>query len=75
VADSSVAYDRGTKIPLYARSNVPEVWLVNLTGDVVEIFREPAAGRYTDVRTAHRGATLTPLALPQIGLRVDDILG
>jgi len=31
--------------------------------------------RRWEVRTARRGETLTPLALPQLGLRVDDILG
>ncbi|OGU03181.1 MAG: hypothetical protein A2085_00335 [Gemmatimonadetes bacterium GWC2_71_10] len=75
VADTSLEYDRGTKVPLYARSGIAEVWLVNVTGDVVEIFREPRGGRYSDVRTARRGETLTPLALPQVGLGVDDILG
>ena len=30
VADSSLAYDRGPKLALYARHGVPEVWLVDL---------------------------------------------
>src|SRR2546427_9573355 len=28
VAETSLAYDREIKIPLYARSDIPEVWLV-----------------------------------------------
>ena len=75
VADSSLDYDRGTKVPLYAGTGISEVWVVDLTGDAVDVFREPRDGRYTAMRTAHRGETLTPLALPQLGLRVDDILG
>ena len=75
VADTSLEYDRGTKVPLYARSGIAEVWLVDLAGSAVEVFRAPRNGRYTDVRTARRGETLTPLALPQVGMGVDDILG
>ena len=30
VADSSLAYDRGRKLALYARHGVPEVWIVDL---------------------------------------------
>jgi Uma2 family endonuclease len=30
VADASVMYDRNTKLPLYARAGIAEVWLVDL---------------------------------------------
>jgi len=74
VADSSVESDRQTKIPLYARSGIPEAWLVNLPADVIECYREPGPAGYADVRTARRGETLSPLRLPGITLAVDDIL-
>ena len=41
VADSSLAYDRGPKLALYARHGVPEVWIVDLVGRAVEICRQP----------------------------------
>ena len=44
VADSSLAYDRGPKLALYARHGVPEVWMVDLVGRAVEICREPGPG-------------------------------
>jgi len=75
VADTSVASDRERKVPLYARAGIPEAWLVNLPADALEIYREPRAGTYTDVRTARRGDTVSPLAFPNLVLRVDDILG
>jgi Uma2 family endonuclease len=75
VADSSLDYDRGVKVPLYAGAGVPEVWIVNLPDDVVEVFLGPGGARYGDVRTARRGETVTPSALPHLSLRVDDILG
>lgn len=75
VADSSLAYDRDIKMPLYAGTGVPEAWLVNLPADRVDVYRKPVAGSYTEVTSLSRGATLTPLALPGVRLSVDQILG
>lgn len=46
VADSSLDYDRNTKLPLYARFHIPELWLVNLPERAVEVYREPQDNRY-----------------------------
>ncbi|TMI76710.1 MAG: Uma2 family endonuclease [Bacillati bacterium ANGP1] len=75
VADASLESDRRTKIPLYARTGIPEAWLVNLPADTIESYREPGAEGYADIRTAKRGETLTPVRLPSFTLRVDDVLG
>src|SRR5207244_1051870 len=37
VADTSVRYERGAKLPLYARAGIPEVWIVDFTADVVKV--------------------------------------
>jgi Uma2 family endonuclease len=74
VADSSVAWDRERKLPLYAEAGVPEMWLVNLPADVVEVHRAPEGRGYAEVRTARRGATIAPQAFPDLTLRVDEIL-
>ena len=42
VADTSLAFDRGPKLALYARHGVPEVWVVDLVSRAVEVCREPA---------------------------------
>ena len=75
VADSSVDYDRDVKIPLYARAGIPEVWLVDLSGDGLEVYREPAAEGYRDVRRLRRGDAVTALRLPMVRLAVADVLG
>jgi Uma2 family endonuclease len=75
VAETSLAHDRDDKLPLYARAGIPETWLVNLPASTIEVHREPRAGRYTDVRAARRGESLTPLLLPGVFLSVADILG
>jgi Uma2 family endonuclease len=46
VSESSLAYDRGLKLAVYARFGVPEVWIVDLAGAAVEVYREPKDGAY-----------------------------
>jgi Uma2 family endonuclease len=75
VADTSLARDRRVKIPLYARAGIREVWLVDLTGDRVEVHREPTAGGYRQVRASGRGESLVPEALPDLTIAVTDLLG
>lgn len=75
VADSSVQYDRTIKMPLYARSGIPEVWLVDVARDLVEVYARPVNGRYQDFREVRRGETLTLSSLPNLVISVDDILG
>ncbi len=77
VADASLEHDRDVKVPLYAAAGLPEVWLVRLADDVITQYRDPAPDRagYATLRTARRGETVTPLRLPGVTLRVDDILG
>ena len=75
VGDTSVEADRRTKIPLYARTGIPEAWLVNLPADTIECYREPTSEGYANFRTVKRGETLTPVRLPGVTLRADDILG
>ncbi len=68
VADSSLAYDRGPKLALYARHGVPEVWLVDLVGRAVEICREPGPEGYAERRRLSEGLA-TPTLVP--GLAID----
>ena len=75
VADTSVAYDRDTKFPLYAAAGIPEAWLVNLPADRIEVHTKPGPDGYADVRMAQRGETLSPLLLDGVTLQVNEILG
>jgi Uma2 family endonuclease len=49
VADSSLRFDRDVKLPLYARCEIPEVWIVDLVAQRVFVHREPAGGTYSNV--------------------------
>ena len=66
VANTSLEYDRKVKLALYARGGIPEVWIVNLAAEEVEVYRSPAADNYTSVTRAGRSADLTIEALPGV---------
>ena len=63
VADSSLAYDLGVKVPLYARHGIPEVWVIDATTRQTRVFREPVgragAGQPTGSGYTHE-ASLAP---------------
>jgi len=75
VAETSADADRSLKIPLYARYGIPEAWLVDLLEERIEIYRHLTPQGYRSLHIAHRGETVSPTALPDLELSVDEILG
>lgn len=74
VADSSLERDREKARGTYAKHGIPEVWIANLSDDCVERYRNPAQDGYADVSEFRRGDTISPSALPDVELAIDDIL-
>jgi Uma2 family endonuclease len=75
VSDTTLSYHRGVKLPLYARAGIPEVWIVDLAGAVIERHTEPIEDGYRLIRRAPKGETLRSKALPALALPVDTVLG
>lgn len=73
VADTSLAFDREEKIPLYAAAGIPEVWLVDLVDKSVSVFRLPVQGAYTEVTRHRAGAAIPVPGLPEAALAVSDL--
>ena len=46
VADSTLAYDRDVKVPLYARRGIVETWLVDVAGRRITAFGDPGTEGY-----------------------------
>ena len=75
VSDSTVSYDRTTKIRLYAEAGVHEVWLVNLPKQILEVHTEPNNGKYKVVRKLNKDESVSPKFLPELTIKISDILG
>jgi Uma2 family endonuclease len=69
VSESTLSYDRGAKLSLYARHGVPEVWIVDLRGAAIEVCREPTGGAYARIERLTSGS-LAPALVPGIAIDV-----
>lgn len=75
VTDTTVHYDRHTKMPLYARAGIPEALLFNLPDDRLEYFSRPESGEYQVNRILSRGERFESAHVPGLSLDVEMILG
>jgi Uma2 family endonuclease len=74
VSHTTLGYDRGIKLPLYATAGIPEVWIVNPEDVVVEVYREPARGRYRSEEHIGIDGVLRCLAIPSLEIPVSRVL-
>lgn len=73
VADTSMAYDRDVKIPIYAANGVVEVWLFDVQAEALTVFRNPIGVAYSQVTTMPKAASVSPLLLPDLTIPVSDL--
>lgn len=74
VADTSLQYDRETKLPRYAEAEIPEVWIINLPNNLVEVHQNPTVGIYQTVKIFRSGETVQSSVLPDLKPSADAIL-
>jgi Uma2 family endonuclease len=75
VSDSTVAYDSGIKLDLYARHGVAEVWIVDLDNNVVRFFRSGNGQAYTDITASETPRAMPVAALPGVKIDLSGLLG
>lgn len=75
VSDTTLRYDQRVKVPLYARYGVPEVWVMDVSGEKVHMYRSPVSGQYRDVRTFSSPGAVTVSALPHIAIDLAELFG
>jgi Uma2 family endonuclease len=74
VADTTVAYDRETKLGLYARHGIQEAWIVNIRDGRLEIYRDPAGGVYRMKLERNTSDTASPLCLQDLSVALAALL-
>lgn len=75
VSDTSLFLDRNMKFPRYAKSGIPEAWLIDIQNERVEIHTEPGNNGYSKVQTYQRGEEFSSVTMPEIKFSVSEILG
>lgn len=66
VADTTLSFDLDIKIPVYASAGVPEVWVVDIQGRSLHVFRDAAPSGYRTARSLGCKERIAPQALPEI---------
>ena len=60
VSESTLRFDLGDKAELYAAAGISDYWVVDVAAHSIVVHRDPAAGRYRDVRTYRESDELQP---------------
>jgi len=68
VSDSTLTFDRGDKLTLYAENRVKEVWILVVKTGRLEIYRDPRDGAYLEKRTLEPGESARFLDYPDVGI-------
>ncbi|MEM9720948.1 MAG: Uma2 family endonuclease [Bacteroidota bacterium] len=74
VSHSTYSFDKQVKIPLYAQAGIPEVWILNLNTDQVEVFKRPVKGVYQEESVLQPGQEIGFEALG-CTIAVGDLVG
>lgn len=68
VSDSTLRFDLDTKVPLYGRHGIAEVWVIDVQGRRVHFFRDLQGNQYQH-KAITAGSGATPIAaLPETAL-------
>jgi Uma2 family endonuclease len=73
VSDSSLSFDKGRKIGVYAAYGVREVWVVDAKRAVIWTHRRLGADGYADITERSAQERVTPLLAPELAVRLADI--
>ncbi len=74
VAESSLEYDQGIKMHLYAETRVPEYWVADIRNERVIAYTDIQGNTYRTIREFQRGQTLKPQLLPECPITADLLL-
>jgi Uma2 family endonuclease len=74
VAETTLRFDRGVKLPRYAKAGVPEVWIENLNEDCLLVYRDPSGAAYSTSLTLRSGESVSVVALPDVVFAVEELL-
>lgn len=74
VADTTYTYDRTVKLRKYAAAGIPEVWIVNLTQNVIETFNNSRADAYIETKMFNVNDQVKPRQLSSVVIEVARVL-
>ncbi|MGK7394298.1 MAG: Uma2 family endonuclease [Candidatus Cyclobacteriaceae bacterium M3_2C_046] len=74
VSETTFAYDKEIKLPIYASAGIPEYWIINLEKTEIEVHKLPSGDVYKFI-TIHRAGDKVDMPGAEVGFDADDLLG
>ena len=74
VSDTSIAFDRKIKLPLYAKAGIPEVWIEDLQKNRLLVYRDLNGGTYSTNLVLSPKDSVSLAAFPDAVFSVSDLL-
>lgn len=74
VSDSSLAYDKQVKAPIYAKAGIREYWIVDLKAKQIVVYKRPRSGRYSVVHAHGLRDRFTSPRFPGVEFVIRDLL-
>jgi Uma2 family endonuclease len=73
VADTTLERDRMIKASVYAQAGIPDYWILNVNTQQVHVFRNIVAATYQTETIFNLEETISPLAFPELEIRIDQL--
>jgi len=73
VSDTTLRFDRGVKLALYARHAISEVWIVDIEATQVHCMRKPNGEVYEETMSFDAAASIEVAALPGIKIKLSEL--
>ena len=74
VSDTALLFDLSVKANLYARAEIVEYWVLDVTGRRLIVHRDPQGGKYASVLAFADHEATAPLAAPAAQIRAAEVL-
>ncbi|MEM1228469.1 MAG: Uma2 family endonuclease [Planctomycetota bacterium] len=73
VADSTLAYDSGEKLAIYARQCIAEYWIVDVQQCCIHVYTQPHGDGYKQHHVASKQDSIRPLCRPTAELTLENL--
>jgi Uma2 family endonuclease len=70
---SSHRRDLDRKLPIYADTGVPEVWMIDAKADLIHAYTNPDGSTFQDHRQFGADEPVSPASFPEISVRLADL--
>jgi Uma2 family endonuclease len=74
VSNTTLQFDRSVKAAIYARTGVPEYWVLDVNGRTLDVHRQPSPVGYGSITRFTDVDAVSPLAAPDASLPIADFL-